>query len=252
VINIDQLYRLLIAKSKLALRIGNLLLQKQQAENFSVVQWAKLAKNSNKSIRVWAYDAYIHNPQMVKDAMPKSLMIFDTSWEDTRAFASGYFESFEPLSADDIVVIADSNHYDVQLFAKKMIQERDFDRETILLKLSQHPALTIQKFVTDLMLSDITVPQLVKMERFFNTLLHSVNQNRVAKTRVLNILNNYLSHREVAEMYARLASHHSASMVWADKSAYVEAMANIGEYYSDIALPLEILESTPKEENHGV
>ncbi len=252
VINIDQLYRLLIAKSKLALRIGNLLLQKQKAENFSVLQWAKLAKNPNKSIRVWAYDAYINNPKMVKKSMPKSLMIFDTSWEDTRAFASAYFESFEPLRADDIVVIADSNYNDVQQFAKKMIQERDFDNESIMLKLSQHPALSIQKFVTDLMLSDIRVEQLVKMERFFNTLLHSVNQNRVAKTRVLNILNNFLSHREIAEMYARLASHHSASMVWADKSAYVEAMVNISEYYGDIELPLEIQELEIKEVSHGV
>jgi len=252
IININQLYRLLTAKSKLSLRIGNLLLQKQKAENFSVVQWAKLAKNPNKSIRVWAYDAYMNNLEMVKKAMPKSLMIFDTHWEDTRAFASGYFESFEPLSSDDIVVIADSNYYDVQLFAKKMIQARDFDKESIMIKLSEHPALTIQKFVTDLMLSDMKPQQLLKMERFFNTLLHSVNQNRVAKTRVLNILNNYLSHKEIAEMYARLAIHHSSTMVWADKSAYVEAMANISERYSDIELPLEIQELKIKEVSHGV
>jgi len=252
VINIDQLYRLLIAKSKLALRIGEILLEKQKAEDFSVVQWARLAKNPNKSIRVWAYDAYINHPQMVKEAMPKSLMIFDTYWEDTRAFAENYFEKFEPLSSDDIVVIADSNYNDVQQFAKKMIQERHFDNEHIMLKLSQHPALTIQKFVTDLMLADIGVAQILKMERFFNTLLHSVNQNRVAKTRVLNILNNFLSDREVAGMYARLASHHSASMVWADKSAYVEAMANIAEQYPDIELPLQREELETKEVSHGV
>ena len=252
VINIDQLYRLLIAKSKLALRIGEILLEKQKAEDFSVVQWARLAKNPNKSIRVWAYDAYINHPQMVKEAMPKSLMIFDTYWEDTRAFAENYFEKFEPLSSDDIVVIADSNYNDVQQFAKKMIQERHFDNEHIMLKLSQHPALTIQKFVTDLMLADIGVAQILKMERFFNTLLHSVNQNRVAKTRVLNILNNFLSDKEVAGMYARLASHHSASMVWADKSAYVEAMANIAEQYPDIELPLQREELETKEVSHGV
>jgi len=112
--------------------------------------------------------------------------------------------------------------------------------------------LTIQKFVTDLMLADIGVAQILKMERFFNTLLHSVNQNRVAKTRVLNILNNFLSDKEVAGMYARLASHHSASMVWADKSAYVEAMANIAEQYPDIELPLQREALETKEVSHGV
>jgi len=96
------------------------------------------------------------------------------------------------------------------------------------------------------------VAQILKMERFFNTLLHSVNQNRVAKTRVLNILNNFLSDKEVARMYARLASHHSASMVWADKSAYVEAMANIAEQYPDIELPLQRQELETKEVSHGV
>jgi len=252
VINIDQLYRLLTARSKLSVHIGNLLLQKQKAEAFSVVQWAKLAKNPNKSIRVWAYNAYTNNPKMIKDVMPQSLMIFDTSWEDTRIFASGYFERFEPLSSDDIVVIVDSNYNDVQEFAKKLIEEREFDIENLLLKLSQHPALSIQTFVTNLMLSDINVEQLLKMERFLNTILHSVNQNRVAKTRVLKILNNYLSHRDIAEMYARLASHHSATMIWADKSAYCEAMIHIREYYSDIALPLEIQEVEIKEVNHAI
>jgi len=251
VIDPDQLYRMLIAKSKLAVRLGGLILSKYDAKVFSVVQWARLAKNPNKKVRVWAYDAYMNNEEMVKNAMPKSLMIFDTHWEDTRTFASGYFESFE-MTTDDIVVIADSNHADVQYFAKKMIDKGDFDLEILLTKLSQHPALTIQKFVTDLMLADIGVAQILKMERFFNTLLHSVNQNRVAKTRVLNILNNFLSDKEVAQMYARLASHHSASMVWADKSAYVEAMANIAEQYPDIELPLQRQELETKEVSHGV
>ncbi len=246
-VNTDQLYRMLIAKSKLALRLGTIILSHYDAKDFSVVQWARLAKNSNKTIRTWAYNAYTDNKEMVQKAMPKSLMIFDTHWEDTREFASKYFENFEPLGADDIVVIADSNYHDVQLFAKQLILERDFDKETIMLKLSQHPALTIQKFVTDLMLVDINSKELLKMERFFNTLLHSVNSNRVAKSRVLNILNSFLEDKEVAKMYARLASHHSATMVWADKEQFVEAMSYIKEFYADIQLPLQIEESKLRE-----
>lgn len=246
-IDTDQLYRMLIAKSKLALRVGTLILSNYEAKDFSVVQWARLAKNQNKSIRVWAYNAYINNVEMVQKEMPKSLMIFDTHWEDTREFASKYFESFEPLGADDIVVIADSNYYDVQQFAKKIIKERDFDKETIMLKLSQHPALNIQKFVTDLMLREMSVEELLKMERFFNTILHSVNSNRVAKTRVLEILNNHLSNKDIAKMIGRLASHHSATMVWADKEHFVEAMSYIKEVYTDIQLPLTIEEPKIRE-----
>jgi hypothetical protein len=252
VLQSDQLYRLLIAKSKLANAIGAKVLESQNAENFSVVQWSRLAKNPHKKVREWAYSAYRNNLPAIQKAMPKSLMIFDTHWEDTRAFACAYFENFEPLSTDDVVVIADSNYDDVQNFAKKLIEQREFDNETMLTKLSQHPALTIQRFVTDLMLSEMSVEQLLKMERFFNTLLHSVNTNRVAKTRAMNILNEHLEDREVAEMYARLASHHSATMVWADKTVYTEAMVEIQANYQDIELPLTIEESEVKEVAHGV
>jgi len=103
----DQLYRMLIAKSKLAVTLGGLILSNYKATDFSVVQWARMAKNENKTVRVWAYDAYMNNVELVKEAMPKSLMIFDSAWEDTRVFASGYFESFE-MNTDEIIVIADS------------------------------------------------------------------------------------------------------------------------------------------------
>ena len=245
-INSDQLYRMLIAKSKLAVRLGGLILKSYKSTDFSVVQWARLAKNPNKNIRVWAYDAYMKNKRMVEESMPKSLMIFDTHWEDTRTFACGYFESIN-LSSNDIIVIADSNYHDIQLFAKRMIKQGAFDSNILLSKLSQHPARTIQKFITDLMLSGMDNEQLLKMERFFNTLLHSVNSNRIAKTRVMQILNKRLENKEIAQMYGRLASHHSASMVWADKTVYVEAMSYINEAYKDIELPLIITESKERE-----
>jgi len=89
--------------------------------------------------------------------------------------------------------------------------------------------------------------QLLKMERFFNTLLHSVNQNRVAKNRVMMLLKKRLENRFVAEMVARLASHHSVSMVWADKEVYVEIMSYIAENYKEIELPLDMVEVEKRE-----
>ncbi|CAA6819938.1 MAG: Probable DNA binding protein containing WGR domain [uncultured Sulfurovum sp.] len=245
-VNADQLYRLLIAKSKMAVAVGSLILTKFEAEAFSVRQWARLAKSPNKSTRVWAYNAYTNHQDKVQEAMPKSLMIFDTHWEDTRAFASKYFSTF-PMNTDDIVVVVDSNYVDVQLFAKKRIEAGEFDIGVLLTKLSQHPALNIQKFVTDLMLSEMADEQLLKLERFFNVLLHSVNQNRVAKTRIMLLLMRRLENKAIATMYAGLASHHSATMVWADKEVYVEAMHKIRESYPEIALPLSIEETEVRE-----
>ncbi len=242
----NQLYRMLIAKSKLAVALGSVILPNYKATDFSVAQWARMAKNPNKIVRVFAYNAYKNNIELVKEAMPKSLMIFDSVWEDTRAFAIDYFKNFT-LNSDEIVVIADSNYEDVQLFAKEMIERGNYNTEVLLTKLSQHPSLTIQRFVTDLMLSQMSDVQLLKMERFFNTILHSVNQNRVAKNRVMLLLKKRLENKEVAKMVARLAYHHSATMVWADKEAYVEMMAFIAENYVDIDLPLNIVEVEKRE-----
>jgi len=248
----DQIYRLLIAKSKMAMDIGTILLSSRSADNFSVIQWARLAKNPNKKVRKWAYSAYAKNREAVIEAMPKSLMIFDTHWEDTRAFACEYFEDFEPLSENDIVIIADSNYDDIQLFAKRLIENREIEIDSIILKLSQHPAGRIQNFVVDLMMSGISQSNIVSMERVFNLLLHSVDKNRVAKSRIIEILNSNISNKEIAQMYARLASNHSATMVWADKSAYVEAMRDIRELYDDIELPIQIKELETKEFGYGV
>ena len=245
-IETNQLYRMLTAKSKLAVNLGSLILSNYKATDFSVIQWARMAKNENKSVRVWAYDAYLDHETLVKEAMPNSLMIFDTVWEDTRIFASGYFESFT-MNTDEIVVIADSNYSDVQDFAKKMIEKGDYDKEVLLTKLSQHPAVRVQKFVTDLMLGEMSDEQLLRMERFFNTLLHSVNQNRVAKTRTMQLLKKRLTNEQIAQMVGRLASHHSATMVWADKEVYVEMMAYIAEHYPKIALALSIEEVEKRE-----
>ena len=247
----DTLYRLLIAKSKLAQSIGEILLKAKSAEEFSVVQWARLAKNPNKSTRQWAFDAYKKYPLLVEKSMPKSLMIFDTLWEDTRLFACEYFRDFKALNSDDVVVIADSNYEDVQKFAKDLINNNKFDKEILLEKLSQHPAVTIQNFVTDLMLTGLNDKELLGMERFFNTLLHRVNTNRVAKTRVLLLLKSRVaSSNEIAQMVARLASHHSASMVWADKTIFIEMMSELMGVYDALEMPLE--EVAIKEVNYGV
>ena len=245
-IETNQLYRMLTAKSKLAVNLGSLILSNYKATDFSVIQWARMAKNENKTVRTWAYDAYENNVALVKEAMPKSLMIFDTSWEDTRAFAFEYFKDFA-FSSDEIVIIADSNYADVQDFAKAMIDQGNYDKEILLTKLSQHPAVRVQKFVTDLMLGEINDEQLLRMERFFNTLLHSVNQNRVAKTRVMHLLKKRLNNEKIAQMVARLASHHSATMVWADKEVYVEMMSHIAQSYPKIELSL-IIEEVEKRE----
>jgi hypothetical protein len=97
------------------------------------------------------------------------------------------------------------------------------------------------------MLGGMSDEQLLKMERFFNTLLHSVNQNRVAKTRAMMLLNERLESEEIAKMYARLASHHSATMVWADKEIYVEAISLIAQKYPNIEVPLSIEEVEKRE-----
>ena len=248
----DLIYRMLKAKSKLANRIGAILLSYSDVNNYSVRQWTTFAKNENQIIRKWAYQAFENNMEKVKEAMPISLMIFDTHWQDTKEFAMNYFKDFTPLSTDDIIIIADNNHNDIQNFAKELILDREVDRETILSKLSQHPSITIQNFITNLILEDITIKEILSLERFFNTILHTINQNRVAKTRILNILTNNIDNPKVAKLFSSLAYRHSLSMVWADKSIYIEALTFIKENHKDIDIPIEITPTPKRSSNYGV
>jgi hypothetical protein len=245
----SQTYRLLTAKSRVAQRVGALLLQPRKAHHFSIKQWAILANNRLFEVRQWAWRAYESHPAQIKEALPKSLLIFDTLWEDTRAFAIGYFASFE-LSTSDIIAIADSIYEEVQRFAKEQILTKNFDREQLLSHLAQHPSATIQTLLCDLILQDIRPQEILELESYFSTILYGVNRHRIAKNRILSLLYEHIEHEPIAQLFGRLASIHASSMVWADKSLYIQAMQTIAHHHNHIDLPLE--EVSIKELSYGV
>ena len=239
----NQLYRLIKSKSKLANSIGVEILQTKEAKIFSNKQWIYLAKNQNKRARTWSYKAFKKYKNSIE--MPLSLMLFDTHWEDTRDFAKEYFKEFD-LTQDEIIVIADSNFKDVQDFAKELIEK---ENRNIIIKLAQHPSKNIQNFISNFLL-ELKEEEILNLEEFFNTILFSINSQKVAKQRILYILNKNLKNKEIAKIYANLAINHSLTFVWADKTLYIEAMRKIKEYHKDIKLPIEIIE--PKELEYGV
>lgn len=245
------LYRALKAKSRLSNTLGALALEYFEAKCFSALQWAMLAKHPLKSVRERVKDLYRKDPQMIEASIKETLLIFDTPHEDMRRFAMEYFADFD-FDEEQIVIVANSNYDDVQQFAKETILTRDFDKHILLEKLSEHPAQKIQAFVSDMILSGASSGDMVKLEFYFDRLFHTVNKNATAKSRALKSLKEHLGDKEVAKMCARLASHHALSMVWADKSTFVQLMCKIEELYGDIELPVEVERQIPTRGEDGV
>ena len=237
----NTIFRLVTAKSKMADDVASKLINSFVPEDFSVAQWVIFAKNRNKIIREWAFDAFSKNQKKIKDAMPKPLEIFDCNWKDTISFAKNYFSKFE-LSLDEIVIIADNNSFEVQEFAQELIKNRGLSGANLANKLSQHPSQLIQRFVVESILKDLSSGELLKLEEFFNRVLLSVNSNRVVKSQIIEALNQNLRSKEVAKMYADLAKRHYNTLVKTDRESFVLAMFKIKQNFPEISLPIKIIE----------
>jgi hypothetical protein len=87
------LMRLLSARSKGAQQLGALLLPRFDAAQFEVAEWAALGRNENASVRQWACQAFSADPARARARMEDALRLFDSRWEDSRAFACEFFQT---------------------------------------------------------------------------------------------------------------------------------------------------------------
>jgi len=51
-----------------------------------------------------------------------------------------------------------------------MVIEKSFNQEELVYKLSQHPSRLIQKFTVELITKGVSSEEIIKLERFFNTI----------------------------------------------------------------------------------
>lgn len=235
--------RLLAARSKGAQQLGAQLLERFGHGHFGVAQWAAFGCNQNLSVRQWACAAYRAYPEQIRADMEAALRIFDTRFDDTRAFAADFFAN--QCSRDDwtpLLLVNLCDHLDpfVQRFGRSMITIHFdvVDVTELLLKLSQHPSPAMQLFVSAWLESATAgdADKLAQLEPYFLTVLSQVHRGRVVKSRVQAFLSEQaLVSEEIAALVARLYTRQVVGNAIGDKARYIEGLRAIRARYPGLA-----------------
>lgn len=251
----DIVWRLLQAQANTAQRVGATLLQARPATEFSVRQWATLARHADASVRRYAMAAFTANEPAVRQRTRDALRMLDTKWEDAREFGFRFFRerySDADWNPEYIIGICDSTQPAVQEFGRELLQ-RFFQQDQgpqYLAALSEHPSINVQLFVSGFLEAHAAGnrERILGLRGYFVTALSQVNRARTTKDRVLAfLLRESLRDAEVAVMVAEIFTRVSLTVVRKDKSQLIKALIELRGVHPEIAVPLK-----PVPVRHGV
>ncbi|MFN0203778.1 MAG: hypothetical protein ACKVTZ_19780, partial [Bacteroidia bacterium] len=242
---------LLYAKYTPAQEFGVVLLNEYISPNDMTIRQV-IAAGSHEILaaRTWAWRFFTTHIDRVKEEKIEAIRLLDAKWDDSREFAKQFFtESFtkEDWTPEILVAIVDSVKPEVQHFGKALVTKffEEAEGETYLLKLSQHPTATIQVFATNYLerFASGDLEKLKSLQHYFNAVLMRVNKARVAKDRVLNLLEvEGLRNEEFATYIASILNEISATAAIEDKARCIDILRKIGLLYPNVKLPLKFVE----------
>jgi hypothetical protein len=244
----EDVWRLLQSGSAHAQELGGLLLQRVDPAALQLEQIVKLASHDVLSVRQAAWAFYDKSEARIRASMAEAARILDAKWEDSRAFAFGFFRDrlgADAFDADVIVTILDSVREDVQAFGRELAQKyfRDEDGPTLMTKLAEHPSVAVQQFTTNYLTRFATGDnaRLTLMLPYFTSVLSRVNQGRVAKQRVLAFLEaEGAKNEEAARLVLGILHRISATIAVEYRGAAIAAMVSIHHAQPGVMLPLRI------------
>ena len=244
----DLLRRLLAARSKGAQLLGAALVDRFDALQFDVAEWAAFGRNQNVGVRRWAYAAFEAHAERARAQLETALHLFDSRFDDTRAFAIRYFGAV-CTRADwtPLLLVSLCDHADpaAQRFGRAMITAHVdvADAADFMLKLSQHPSANMQLFVSGWLESASAgnLDTLRRLESYFLTVLSQVNRGRTAKSRVQDFqAQQALLSDDIAAFVARLFARQVVTVAIGDKARYIEALRAIQARYPHLPAVLTV------------
>ena len=239
------LWRLLQARAKGAQLLGATVLAGRPPEGFSVRQIARLGGHPHRSVRRWAIAAYAAEPVRFRAEAADAVLLVESEWPDTLAFARAHFEAWpeEVWTPDALAVVTDSVKPEVLAFARSLLRSRlrPEDAETQLLRLLEHPSSSMHLLVTELLTErslagEAAFARLIPLARI---VMLQVLKGRVAKDRMVAFLRaQALGSRARAAMLLPLFTDLSLSGTARDRSAAILALRDIAEAHPDLDTPL--------------
>jgi hypothetical protein len=248
-INEEIVWRLLQAESSAAQSLGGELLKTNvEPSELTLRRIAALGSHEILSVREACWSMYEAQTERVANELGEAIRVLDAKWDDTREWAFGFFKEKIPKDAYDpktLIAIADSVRDDVQGFGRELITSyfEDEHGDEYLLKLSEHPSMQVQMFVTNYLARYAAgdVDKITKLRHYFQSVLSRVNAGRVAKARVMHFLRTEAKKSEAAAtVIAGILARQSNTVAILDKSATVEAMLELHELFPDVEVPIKI------------
>lgn len=243
-------WRALQARSTGAQRYGAWALGARVAADFSLRQWATLARHADVQVRQAAMQAMdtllpaTPAPEQVDDLLP----LAETGFEDTKAYTRALIGERLPdasLSIDLLIGLVDHPSLWVQSLGRARMVRRmsAADAALCLTRLSQHPGPQVQLFVTQWLLELPTddpvalAGRLRGLTPYFLAVLSQVHRGRTAKTRVIDFLRAQTIAPETAEVVAAIFARQVVTASLTDKPQYIAGLRDIAARHPGVALP---------------
>ncbi|HEY4056832.1 MAG TPA: hypothetical protein VGM39_09490 [Kofleriaceae bacterium] len=248
-IDTPTVWRLLTSKSPHAQELGGILLAANvKPAELEIPQLVELASHEILSIRSAAWRMYENDIPRIQANMASAVRILDAKWEDSRRWAEAFFRrpEFSPYFTGDVLVgVIDSVRDDVQAYGRELLQRHfsDADGPQLLLKLSEHPARSVQLFATNYLerFAGEKPERLESLMPYFTSVLSRVNQGRIAKRRVLTFLTTEGS-RDIASaaVVMPLLFRLAATISIEYRASALEAMLAIHRAQPASSLPVRV------------
>ena len=211
-------------------------------DDFTIRQIISLGNHEILAIRQWCWNYFMDKKERIRAERNNALGILDTSWDDTRTFAFHFFKTeFDETDWDleCLISIVDSVLPAVEQFGKEMITRyfNPDDGVTYLTKLSQHPSVNIQFFVTNYLSTYATdnLSKIKELDFYFRSVLTRVHKSRIAKQRIFQFLHQEGKKNEEAAIFVtEIIDSVSATASIQDKAACIEILTDLKTLYPQL------------------
>ncbi len=211
-------------------------------DDFTIPQIISLGNHEILAIRQWCWNYFIDKKERIRSERNNALAILDTTWDDTRTFAFHFFKTeFDETDWDFecLISIVDSVLPAVEQFGKEIITKyfNPDDGAAYLARLSQHPSVNIQFFITNY-LNTYATDNLAKLEElafYFRSVLTRVHKARVAKQRVFQFLHQEGKKSEAAAIFVtEIIDEVSATAAIQDKANCIAILTDLKSLYPQL------------------
>jgi predicted DNA-binding WGR domain protein len=211
-------------------------------DDFTIRQIISLGNHEILAIRQWCWNYFMDKKERIRSERNNALGILDTTWDDTRTFAFHFFKTeFDETDwdLDCLISITDSVLPAVEQFGKEIITQyfNPNDGAIYLTKLSQHPSVNIQFFVTNYLNTYATnnLDKLEELSFYFRSVLTRVHKARVAKQRVFQFLQQEGKKSEAAAiLVTAIIDEVSATAAIQDKANCIAILTDLKKLYPQL------------------